>query len=156
MKASYSLSNIVRSIEVARDMYHERCSLQFQAGNNSSMIVGQEVLVDDGGNHLLLKPGDLVDPMEVDVSPGISSNKKVKRVMKRSDGDVLHLRWAGKNHTSDFQNLRVCLNGQGALITMLVRGAGAALSLAGQYPVSRLRHEAPFFLKYEAEAVFQL
>ena len=136
MKASYSLSNIVRSIEVARDMYHERCSLQFQAGNNSSMIVGPEVIVDDVGNHLLLKPGDFIDPMAVDVSSGISSNKKMKRVIKKSDGDVLHLRRAGKNHSSVLQNLLVCLNGQGTLITMIVRGAGAALSLAGQYPVS--------------------
>ena len=85
MKASYSLSNIVRSIEVARDMYHKRCSLQFQAGNKSSIIVAPEVLVDDDRNHLLLKPGDFIDPMEVDVSPGISSNKKMKRVIKKSD-----------------------------------------------------------------------
>ena len=100
MKASYSLSNIVRSIEVARDMYHARCSLQFQAGNNSSMIVDPEVIVDDVGNHLLLKPGDFIDPMAVDVSSGIFSNKKMKRVIKKSDGDVLHLRRAGKNHSS--------------------------------------------------------
>ena len=85
MKASYSLSNIVRSIEVARDMYHERFSLQFQAGNTSSMIVGPEVLVDDGRNCLLLKPGDFIDPMEVDISSGIFSNNKMKSVMKKRD-----------------------------------------------------------------------
>ena len=81
-------------------MYHERCFLQFLAGNNSSMIVGPEVLVDDDGNHLLLKPGDFIDPIEVDVSSGIFSNKKMKRVIKKSDGDVLHLRRASKNLSS--------------------------------------------------------
>ena len=55
------------------------------------MAAGPEVLVDDGGNHLLLKPGDFVDPMEVEVSSVISSTKKMKRVMKKSGGDVLYL-----------------------------------------------------------------
>ena len=107
----------------------------FQAGNNSSMIAGTEVLIDDGGNHLLLKPGDFIDPMEVDESSCVSSNKNMKRVMKKSDGDVLHLCRAGKNQNSLFQNLLVCLNGQGTLVTMIVRGTEAALSLAVQYPV---------------------
>ena len=74
--------------------------------------------------------------MEVDVSSGIYSNNKMKRVINKSDGDRLHLRQTGKNHSSLFQNLCVCLNGQGTLITMIVRGAVAAISLAGQYPVS--------------------
>merc|ERR1712086_1224900 len=74
--------------------------------------------------------------MAVDVSSGLSSNKKMNRVIKKSDGDVLHLLRTGKNHSSVLQNLLVCLNGQGTLITMIVRGVGAALSLAGQYPVS--------------------
>ena len=92
--------------------------------------------VGDGGNHLLLKPGDFIDPMVMNVLSGISSNKKMKKVMKKSYVDVLHLRWSGKNHSSLFQNLLVCLNGQGTLVTMMARGTGVGLSLAGQYPVS--------------------
>ena len=66
------------------------------------MIVDPEVLVDDGGNHLLIKPGDFIDPMYVDVSSGISANKRMKRVMKKSSGYMLNLRRTVKNHSSLF------------------------------------------------------
>ena len=55
--------------------------------------------------------------------------------MKTDDGDVLHLRRQGKNHSSLFQNILTCLKGGGMLIPMIVRGTGAALTVAGQYPL---------------------
>ena len=134
MKSSYAVSNFSRSIDVARDMYHANCSLHYQ-GEQKAAVIGPVVLVTKHGSHVLLRPGRTMDPVEVDVSSGILSNRNLKKVMKTDGGDVLHLRRGGKNHSSLFQNVLTCLKGGGMLIPMIVRGTGAALTVAGQYPL---------------------
>ena len=111
-------------------MYREQCSLHYQ-GENKAAVIGPVVLVTKHGSHVLLRPGHTMDPVEVDVSSGISSNRNLKKMTKTDDGGVLHLHHGGKNHSSLFQNVLTCLKGGGMLIPTIVRGTGSALTVAG-------------------------
>ena len=76
MKLSYALFNFARSIDVARDMYHAKCSLHYQGGKKVA-VIGPVVLVITHESHVLLRPGHIMDQIEVDVSSGILSNRNL-------------------------------------------------------------------------------
>ena len=78
MKLSYAVPNFSRSIDVARYMYHAKCSLHYQ-GERKAAVIGPVVLVTKHGSQVLLRPGHTMDPIEDDVSSGIFPTEILKR-----------------------------------------------------------------------------
>ena len=76
VKLSYAVPNFSRSTDVARDIYHVTCSLHYQ-GERKAAVIGLVVLVIKHRSHVLLRPGHAMDPVEVDVSSGILSNRNL-------------------------------------------------------------------------------
>ena len=140
---SYSVENLARSIDVARVLYKHRCSIELAIDNGTLTNIGPLVVTyDNSDNKFLLKPGEVVDPSYVDQSANIHTNKHMKRVANKMLGDTIHLRRLTKNHSSLLLNILKMQEGVGPLEQMMIRGSGAALQNAGQYPISSANENA--------------